>query len=250
MSLAFRHLEIGRLGSPGGTTKQLFSKLKKDSKDMPTTRSQARAAPRARRASRATTINKHVNKRKAEETTPSKDSILINRAPVLTLWAAVVAEREGFSFQEGLTYGRYVSGMLAQSKGRSLGIYEAHEKTEAEKKARKRRDEQLGVHRIDTFGLQVPVVHVGEGENHAVSQGKPIDPGSVYSYLIKSFKGEESTLNAVKEAMQSLAESIPKKQVGKKGYSLYEQFRPEWKGWGGKGHLSLDMIRNMGKSEA
>ncbi|KAG7672457.1 hypothetical protein KSW81_001421 [Nannochloris sp. 'desiccata'] len=193
-----------------------------------------------------------LNKRKAEQNTPSKDSILTNRAPVLTLWAAVVAEREGFSFQEGLTYGRWVSGMLAQSKGRSLGIYEAHEKTEAEKEARKRRDEQLGVHRIDTFGMHVPVVKVAGGENHAVSEGKPIDPGSVYSYLLKAFKGDESTLNAVKEAMQALAESIPKEQLeaGKRTYNLYEQFRPEWKGWGGKGHLDLDLIRNLAGSEA
>ena len=42
----------------------------------------------------------------------------INRAPVLTLWVAVVAERQGFSKEAGLTFGKAISGMLAQSKGR------------------------------------------------------------------------------------------------------------------------------------
>ncbi len=31
----------------------------------------------------------------------------INRAPVLTLWVAVVAERQGYSWEEALTFGRY-----------------------------------------------------------------------------------------------------------------------------------------------
>ena len=33
-------------------------------------------------------------------------AISINRAPVLTLWAAVVAERLGFEWEEALTLGR------------------------------------------------------------------------------------------------------------------------------------------------
>ena len=54
----------------------------------------------------------------------ASDHIAINRAPVLTLWVAVVAQRQGFSFDEGLTFGKTVSGWLAQSKGRKLGIFE------------------------------------------------------------------------------------------------------------------------------
>ena len=44
--------------------------------------------------------------------------VKINRAPVLTLWVAVVAESQGFSKEAGLTFGKAISGMLAQSKGR------------------------------------------------------------------------------------------------------------------------------------
>jgi len=44
--------------------------------------------------------------------------IKINRAPVLTLWAAVVAERLGYDKNEALTFGKAVAGPNAQSKGR------------------------------------------------------------------------------------------------------------------------------------
>ena len=61
--------------------------------------------------------------------------IRVNRAPVLTLWATVVAERLGFDRDAALTLGRAVAGSSAQMKGRALGIYEPFEEppsTEAE----------------------------------------------------------------------------------------------------------------------
>jgi hypothetical protein len=60
-----------------------------------------------------------------ERNTPNNLSILINRAPVLTLWAATVAERLGFARDEALSLGKAVAGLTAQSKGRRLGIYKA-----------------------------------------------------------------------------------------------------------------------------
>ncbi len=39
----------------------------------------------------------------------AKDVILINRAPVLTLWAAVVAQRLGFDHDAALTLGMVAS---------------------------------------------------------------------------------------------------------------------------------------------
>jgi hypothetical protein len=56
-----------------------------------------------------------------------RHTISINRAPVLTLWATVVAERLGFHHDEALTLGRAVAGLNAQAKGRRLGIYKPHE---------------------------------------------------------------------------------------------------------------------------
>jgi hypothetical protein len=41
----------------------------------------------------------------------------INRAPVLTLWAAVIAERLGHPADTALTLGRAVAGSAARVKG-------------------------------------------------------------------------------------------------------------------------------------
>jgi polygalacturonase len=56
-----------------------------------------------------------------------KKIISINRASVLTLWAAVVARRLGFNKEEALTLGRAVAGLNAQAKGRRPGIFKPHE---------------------------------------------------------------------------------------------------------------------------
>ena len=48
----------------------------------------------------------------------------MNRAPVLTLGAAVAAEVLGFEQDEALTLGRAVAGLNAYSKGVSLGVFQ------------------------------------------------------------------------------------------------------------------------------
>jgi hypothetical protein len=66
---------------------------------------------------------------------------------------------------------------MAQSKGRSLGIFEPHEKT-AEQRAQRQRQrlyQELGIQQLDVFGLRVPAMQQ-DGKWRAVSEGKPIDP--------------------------------------------------------------------------
>ena len=48
--------------------------------------------------------------------------VTINRAPTLTLWVAAVAERQGYAPEEALTFGKYVSGVFAHSKGELAGL--------------------------------------------------------------------------------------------------------------------------------
>ncbi len=69
--------------------------------------------------------------------TPNK--IQINRAPVLTLWTAIVAERLGFNPDEALSLGKALAGLNAQSKGRRLGIFKP-----APKEIRKARERERG----------------------------------------------------------------------------------------------------------
>jgi hypothetical protein len=50
--------------------------------------------------------------------------VMMKRGPLLTLWAAVVAEVLGFEHDEALTLGRVVAGLNAHSKGVSLGLFQ------------------------------------------------------------------------------------------------------------------------------
>nr|WP_294552408.1 hypothetical protein [uncultured Rhodopila sp.] len=47
--------------------------------------------------------------------------LVVNRAPVLTLWAAVVAEHLGHPADTALTLGRVVAGSAARVKARNIG---------------------------------------------------------------------------------------------------------------------------------
>jgi hypothetical protein len=172
-----------------------------------------------------------------------KKKIEINRAPVLTLWAAVVAERQGYNRHEALTLGKAVAGLNAQSKGRRLGIFE--EEQAASKKKETKEEKSVKLQLLTIMGRGVPAVTTAHGLRAAVG-GKPIDPESVQSYLEQKF-GDQ--LDEVRSAMENLAQTYPPKQLETKAFSLYEKFRPEIpegkKGWGVKGELDLDYIRSL-----
>jgi hypothetical protein len=170
--------------------------------------------------------------------------VKINRAPVLTLWAAVVAGRLGYDDEAALTLGKGVAGLNAQSKGRRLGIFEepkGEKKEEKERRARQPGEQFM----VTVLGRPVPAVDTRQG-TRATIKGQPIEPESVRRYLESKF-GQD--LADVQAAMEALAEAYEPEQLAAKAYSLYEQFRPDIpegkKGWGAKGELDLDYIRSL-----
>ncbi|HZM20462.1 MAG TPA: hypothetical protein VFC02_01895 [Anaerolineales bacterium] len=171
--------------------------------------------------------------------------IKINRAPVLTLWATIVAERMGYKKDEALTFGKAVAGLNAQSKGRKLGIYE--EKTEEEKKEEKKKEEAVKTEFVEILGRGVPAIKTKQGLRAAI-KGEEIDPAGVERYLRGKF-GDD--LEEARSAMQKLAKAYTPKQLESKAYGLYEKFRPEIpegaKGWGAKGELDLGYITSLAK---
>jgi hypothetical protein len=175
----------------------------------------------------------------------TKKKIKINRAPVLTLWATIVAERLGYKKAEALTFGKAVAGLNAQSKGRRLGIYE--EKTEEEKKEEKKEKKPVKTEFIELLGRGVPAVKTPQGLRASI-KGEEIDADSVQRYLQQKF-GED--LDESREAMEKLAKAYTPKQLESKAYDLYEKFRPSIpegkKGWGAKGELDLDYIISLAK---
>ena len=174
-----------------------------------------------------------------------KNKIKINRAPVLTLWATIVAERMGYKKDEALTLGKAVAGLNAQSKGRRLGIYE--EKTEEEKKDEKKKEKPVKTEFIEILGRGVPAVKTPQGLRAAI-KGEEIDAESVESYLKNKF-GDD--LDEARAAMEKLAKAYTPKQLEREAYGLYEKFRPKipegTKGWGAKGELDLDYIISLAK---
>jgi len=170
--------------------------------------------------------------------------IKINRAPVLTLWAAVVAKRLGYHEKTALTLGKAVAGLNAQSKGRKLGIYEEKSEEEKEKEAKKKRPVQTEF--IEILGRDVPAIETANGLRAAI-KGEAIHAESVQTYLEQKFKDD---LDETRKAMEKLAKAFTPKHLEKKAYDLYEKFRPEIpegkKGWGAKGELDLDHIRSLG----
>jgi hypothetical protein len=171
-------------------------------------------------------------------------SILINRAPVLTLWAAIVAERLGFKHDEAVSLGKAVAGLNAQSKGRHLGIFKPVPAEVKKARAQKRGEEFF----VEICGRQVPAINTGDGVR-AVIKDKPIDAAGVERYLESKF-GE--SLGAVSAAMRDLAKSFESEELMTGAFGLYEEFRPEipggMAGWGAKGKLDIDGIRAMAKT--
>jgi hypothetical protein len=172
-------------------------------------------------------------------------SISINRAPVLTLWAVVVAQRFGFAEDEALTLGKAVAGLNAQAKGRRLGIFKPHEE-----KAKKAREKERGERfLIEVCGRPVPALNTEDGIR-AVSGRNPIHPDSVRHYLNDKF-GEN--LKTVQSSMQKLAKAYTPQELAHDAYPLYERFRPAIpegvKGWGAMGELDLRLIERLAKEK-
>ncbi len=171
--------------------------------------------------------------------------IKINRAPVLTLWGAVVAERLGFDADAALTLGKCLAGLNAQAKGRALGIFGPPKKVESGPPKKVGRGEEFWV---EICGRPLPAKDTEQGLR-AVVGSDPIDPAAVEKYLKQKF-GDD--LPAVRKAFHGLAASFPPAELKEAAYSLYERFRPSIPsgqgGWGAKGELDLDLVRSLGRA--
>jgi hypothetical protein len=173
------------------------------------------------------------------------DKIKINRAPVMTLWAAIVAERLGQDHEAALTLGRAVAGLNAYSKGKSLGLYD--EKSQPEEAEAKPKPPPEPEEQFKLLGRAVPVQATPQGLR-AVANGEPINPASVERYLAGKFRDR---LPDVQAAMADLAGSLSPEELARRAYDLYEQFRPEIpagaRGWGAYGELDLGRIRSLAR---
>jgi hypothetical protein len=169
--------------------------------------------------------------------TDAAGPVRVNRAPVLTLWASVVAERLGHPPETALSLASAVAGTAARAKARRLRLEDAREPDLLDTAP-----PPGGVARL--LGKEVPLAHDDAGLLLAdAGHGRPAPAAPVAAYLAKSFGGR---LPEVRAAMQALAARYEPPELNRIGFRLYERFRPEVpddvRGWGARGELHLDRI--------
>ena len=143
--------------------------------------------------------------------------VRVNAAAVLTLWAAVVAERLGHSPDTALSLASAVAGTAARARpGGSGGI--------------------------TLLGRQVPVASLPDGTIFAADEaGAPAPAEPIRAYLARAFGPR---LADVRAAMEALAARHAPDELNQTGIALFETFRPLPPTNGAlRGVLHLDRIR-------
>jgi hypothetical protein len=166
--------------------------------------------------------------------------VTVNRAPVLTLWAAVVAEQLGHPPDTALTLGRSVAGSAARVKARNIGREERKADRDAE--TPRLREEHVTAP-VLLLNKTIRLLPNDDGELRAADGDQPADPIGVERYLAKAF-GDH--LADVRTAMEELASRYDPAELNRIGFRLYEKFRPEIppgnEGWGAKAVLDVAKI--------
>ena len=161
---------------------------------------------------------------------------------MLTLWAAVVAERLGHPADTALTLGRAVAGSAARIKARSIGREEHQAGRDAE--TPRLREEHV-TKPVFLLGKEIRLLPNEDGELRAADGDQPADPAAVQQYLAKAF-GDH--LAEVRGAMVELAGRLEPAELNRIGFRLYETFRPNVppgnEGWAKKAVLNTGKIQS------
>jgi hypothetical protein len=166
--------------------------------------------------------------------------LVVNRAPVLTLSAAFVAERLGHPADTALTLGRAVAGSSARIKARNIGREERQADRDADTPA------LALAHMTPPVllpGKMIRLLPTPDGELRAAEGDQPANPAGVQRYLDNAFSDR---LADVRAAMVELADRYEPAELNRIGFRLYERFRPEIPhgspGWGAKAALEIEKI--------
>lgn len=175
--------------------------------------------------------------------TKHEDPIIINRAPVLQLWGATVAQfvHPDLSWPACLSIGNSISTLCAISKGRSIGVFEPNNEPDNPKHKQNRSASDITELAVMGFPMQV------KGDA-VISNGKPktANEDSLRGKFGSEQKYEEAK-RTFQEALNSWKGSVD--ELEKKAFHMYERFRPNvsggQQGWGRKGKLDLGDVHKM-----
>ncbi|KAG2077339.1 hypothetical protein BDR04DRAFT_1065949 [Suillus decipiens] len=166
-------------------------------------------------------------------------STVVNRAPLMTAWATIVAERLGFEREEALSIASVYTEMNAISKGVSLGLFDRSRKKEIESI----KDSTQPY--VDLMGRR-PLYQTQNETWRALDDTSPVLPSTAFSYISRAFR---QTTPYVIGALRLLAESFPPPELNNKGFGLYAEFRPDVDGWGKRGEVRCDQILSLRKKD-
>jgi len=220
------------------------SKKRKATSDIDDTPNKRAAQPKHVQNSKADgSAHKDSSPTKGEESKSDKseDEILINRAPVLELWAATVTSflYPDVSWETSLSAGSAISTLCAISKGRAIGTIDKPDSSTSEKKKQRHsKNDQIEELEVMGFHLKLKDGHVLVGEKPKKASEQT---------LIKKF-GEV----AYKQAKETFQDSLQswsgqEEELNAHAFHHYGAFRPTvpkgQKGWGRKGILSLQTVK-------
>ncbi|KAJ3856364.1 hypothetical protein EV368DRAFT_71684 [Lentinula lateritia] len=164
-------------------------------------------------------------------------STVVNRAPLMTAWATVVAERMGFQREEALSIASSYTEMNALSKGVSLGIYKEGKQKGLE--AAKGGTQPY----VDLMGRR-PLYQIQNNCWRALHNGTPAQPSTAYAYLSRSLR---QTMPFIMGALRLLVSSFTPQEINEKAWGLYTHFRPAGEGWGERSEVRCTTILALRK---
>ena len=230
------------IDNPTETKAAVTSSKRKTSSDNDKPRKRAASSKHVQNSKDDNPSPKHSSQSKSDESESgeSKDEILINRAPVLELWAASVTSflYPDISWKISLSAGSAISTLCAISKGRAIGSIDKPDSSKAEKKKQGSKSDQLDELDVMSFHLKLKDGHVLVGDKPKKANEQT---------LIKKF-GEE----AYEQAKETFRDSLQlwsgqEDELNAQAFHHYEVFRPTvpkgQKGWGRKGVLNLQTVK-------
>ncbi|KAJ7498834.1 hypothetical protein FB451DRAFT_1358267 [Mycena latifolia] len=162
-------------------------------------------------------------------------STVVNRAPLMTAWCTLVAERLGFQREEALSIASVFTELNAISKGVSMGIYK--QGTERAMEASKGGSQPY----VELMGRR-PLFQTQTSQWRALSNGTAVQPSTAFSYISRALR---QTTPHIIGALRLLVESFTPQEINAKAWGLYAEFRPEVKGWGERAEVKCETILDL-----
>ncbi|KAG6821636.1 hypothetical protein H0H93_000145 [Arthromyces matolae] len=170
-----------------------------------------------------------------EEDVLMHKSTVVNRAPLMTLWAMTIAERLGFRREEALSIASVYTEMNALSKGISIGLYD---------KGKERGMEAVkgGSQSYIEFMGRRPLYRTQADQWRALSNGTPVEPSDAFSYVSRAFR---QTTPHISGALKLLADSFKVEEINSRAWGLYADFRPSVDRWGARSEVKYSTILDL-----